>query len=67
MTSCHWLISTQAQESDLLMHGPPIPPPALKFLAPSAMPHDTPQKRRLLALSVFEALVRVSEIAFQAH
>ena len=48
-----------AQESDLLMHGPPIPPPALKFLAPSAMPHDTPQKRRLLALSVFEALVRV--------
>ena len=23
------------------------------------MPHDTPQKRRLLALSVFEALVRV--------
>ena len=31
----------------------------VKFLAPSAMPHDTPQKRRLLALSVFEALVRV--------
>ena len=40
------------------MHGPPDPAPALKFLAPSAMPHDTPQ-RRLLALSVFEALVRV--------
>ena len=59
LTSCHWLISTQAQESDLLMHGPPMPPPALRFLAPSAMPHDTPQKRRLLALSVFEALVRV--------
>ena len=41
------------------MHGPPVPPPALKFLAPSAMPHDTPQKRRLLSLSVFQAMVRV--------
>ena len=48
-----------AQESDLLMHGPPIPPPALKFLAPSAMPHDTPQKRRLLSLCVFQAMARV--------
>ena len=48
-----------AQESDLLMHGPPMPPPALKFLAPSAMPHDTPQKRRLLSLCVFQAMARV--------
>ena len=53
------LAARHANQRTNQRYGPPIPPPALKFLAPSAMPHDTPQKRRLLALSVFEALVRV--------
>lgn len=46
-----------AQEADLLAHGPPIPPPALKWLAPSTAPYDTPQKRRLLCLSLFQAML----------